>query len=155
MLCCQNVITSTKDPRSPLSSTNSLASVKNSPTWGKETVITGSPRIPLSHLQQGLIFYKHPLVNAYRQERECELEHVSLESPDVLETLKYRNAPLYRAVNIPKPEIKADGTWTFFEHMECSFPSSSADVWESTQVQDPDGVSGAPFLCSHHFLEFP
>ncbi|XP_075580950.1 E3 ubiquitin-protein ligase rnf213-alpha-like [Pelecanus crispus] len=91
-------------------------------------VIMGSARIPLSHLQRGLIFYKYALVNTYSPERECQLEHISLEKFDIPEASKYRNAQFYRVVNIPKGEIKADGTWTFFECINCNFLSSSIDV---------------------------
>ncbi|KAM6326806.1 uncharacterized protein FN964_016527 [Alca torda] len=97
----------------------------------REKVIVGSARIPLSRLQQGLIFYKYALVNIYSQERECELEHISLENSNTPETFKYRNAQFYRVVNVPKPEIKADGTWTFFEQVECSFPDSSTNTWKT------------------------
>lgn len=72
-------------------------------------MIVGSARIPLSRLQQGLIFYKYALINTYSQERECELEHISLENSDIPETFKYRNTQFYRVVNVPKTEIKADG----------------------------------------------
>ncbi|XP_063178349.1 E3 ubiquitin-protein ligase rnf213-alpha-like isoform X3 [Chroicocephalus ridibundus] len=97
----------------------------------REKVIVGSARIPLSRLQQGLIFYKYALINTYSQERECELEHISLENSDIPETFKYRNTQFYRVVNVPKTEIKADGTWTFFEQVECSFPNSSSNTWKT------------------------
>ncbi|XP_009695289.1 PREDICTED: E3 ubiquitin-protein ligase RNF213-like [Cariama cristata] len=91
----------------------------------RDKVIVGRARIPISHLRGGLIFYKYALVDTYSRERKCELEHISLENIDDPKTFNYRNADLYRVVNIPKTEIKVDGTWTLFEHIECTFPSSS------------------------------
>ena len=76
-------------------------------------MITGSSRIPLSHLQGGPIFYKYALVNTYSQERECKLEQISLEHSDVPDTFKY-NAQLYRVMNVPKTEIKEDGKALLF-----------------------------------------
>ncbi|XP_042653147.1 E3 ubiquitin-protein ligase rnf213-alpha-like [Tyto alba] len=94
----------------------------------RDRVITGSARITLSHLKEGLIFYKYALINPYSQDRECELEHISLENSGIQDTLKYRNAQLFRVVDIPKTEIRADGTWTIFEHIECSFLNSSSSM---------------------------
>lgn len=81
----------------------------SSSSSSRDRVITGSARIPLSCLQRGLLFYKYALVNTYSRERECELERISLENSNSPESLKYRNAQLYRVVTIPKTEIKADG----------------------------------------------
>ncbi|KAM9258624.1 E3 ubiquitin-protein ligase rnf213-alpha-like [Morus bassanus] len=105
----------------------------------RERLIMGNTRMPLSHLQRGLIFYKYALVDTYNQERECELEHISLENSDIPETWKYRNAQLFRVMNIPKTEIKADGRWTFFEHIECNFPSSnsSSKIWKAFSKSTP------------------
>ncbi|KAM6032909.1 E3 ubiquitin-protein ligase rnf213-alpha-like isoform 2-T2 [Chlamydotis macqueenii] len=103
----------------------------------KDRVITGSARIPLSDLQRGLIFYKYAVVNTYSPERECELEHISLENVDIPETWKYRDGQLYRVVNIPEAEIKAGGTWTFFEQIECSFRSSKTDIWKTLYKKTP------------------
>ncbi|KAM6364551.1 LOW QUALITY PROTEIN: E3 ubiquitin-protein ligase rnf213-alpha-like [Pluvialis apricaria] len=97
----------------------------------RDRVMAGSARIPLSHLQRGPIFYRYALVNTYSQTRECDLEHISVEASNIPETFKNRNALLCRVVNIPKTEIKAGGTWTFFEHLECSFPGGSSTVWKA------------------------
>ncbi|XP_074936539.1 E3 ubiquitin-protein ligase rnf213-alpha-like, partial [Phalacrocorax aristotelis] len=94
----------------------------------RDRLITGSTRIPLSYLQQGLIFYKYALVNTYSQGRECELEDISLDNSDIPETLKYRNTQVFRVMKIPKTEIRADGKWTFFEHIECNISNSSSHV---------------------------
>ncbi|KAM6107493.1 LOW QUALITY PROTEIN: E3 ubiquitin-protein ligase rnf213-alpha-like, partial [Phoenicopterus ruber ruber] len=102
----------------------------------RDRVITGSARIPLSYLQRGLIFYKYALVNTYSPERECELEQISLDNSNIPETLKYGNAQFYRVMNIPKTEIKADGTWTFFEGIECSFPSRIR-IWKGLSKKVP------------------
>ncbi|XP_072704248.1 E3 ubiquitin-protein ligase rnf213-alpha-like isoform X2 [Ciconia boyciana] len=103
----------------------------------REKVLVGSARIPLSHLRRGLIFYKYALVNPFSPERECELEHISSENIDMPEISKYKNAQLYRVINIPQMEIKADGTWTIFEHFECSFLSSSAGIWKTFSKKVP------------------
>lgn len=75
----------------------------------REKVLTGRARIPLSHLQGRLIFYKYALVNTYSRDGECELEHISLETSDIPEAFKYRKAGLFRVMNIPKTEIKVNG----------------------------------------------
>ncbi|XP_026723314.1 uncharacterized protein LOC113490904, partial [Athene cunicularia] len=103
----------------------------------RDRVIVGSARITLSRLRQGPIFYKYALVNTFSQERECELEHVSLENSDIPGTFKRRKAQFYRVLKIPEMEIKADGTWTCFEHIECSFPSSSTSVWNPLFKKTP------------------
>ncbi|XP_074663829.1 E3 ubiquitin-protein ligase rnf213-alpha-like isoform X2 [Strix aluco] len=104
----------------------------------RDRVLTGSARITLSHLRQGPIFYKYALINTFTQERECELEHISLENSDISGTFKNRNAQFYRVLKIPEKEIKADGTWTFFEHIECSFPSStSIYTWSPFSKKTP------------------
>ncbi|KAM9602985.1 uncharacterized protein ACIBXB_002521 [Morphnus guianensis] len=117
----------------------------------REKVITGSARIPLSRLQGGLIFYKYALVNTYSSERECELEQISLENSDIPETFKYRNSQLFRVMNIPKTEIKADGTWTFFEHLECNFPSSSTGIWKVLSKKVPRCKIQMEYL-THNFF---
>ncbi|XP_009322556.1 PREDICTED: uncharacterized protein LOC103917173 [Pygoscelis adeliae] len=117
----------------------------------RDSVITGSARIPLSYLQRGLIFYKYALVNTFSRERECELEHISLENSNSPESWKYRNAQLYRVVNIPKTEIKADGTWTFFEHIECSFPGISTDIWKALSKKGPGCTIQMEYLVNDFF----
>ncbi|XP_074786497.1 E3 ubiquitin-protein ligase rnf213-alpha-like [Athene noctua] len=92
----------------------------------RDRMIMGSARITLSRLREGPIFYKYALVNTFSHQRECELEDISLENSDIPGTFKHRKAQFYRVLKIPETEIKADGTWTFFEHIECSFPSSSS-----------------------------
>ncbi|XP_055559911.1 E3 ubiquitin-protein ligase rnf213-alpha-like isoform X6 [Falco cherrug] len=88
----------------------------------KTRVITGSATIPLSDLQE-VIFYKYGLVNTFQGDRPCVLEQISADNLNVPETFKHRNTSLYRVLNVPKTEIKADKTWTIFEHIECHFPT--------------------------------
>lgn len=71
-------------------------------------MFTGKASIPLSDLQGRLIFYKYALVNTYSQERECDLEEISLEDRNIPETFKSRKAQIYRVLNIPQTELKAN-----------------------------------------------
>ncbi|XP_009867566.1 PREDICTED: E3 ubiquitin-protein ligase RNF213-like, partial [Apaloderma vittatum] len=102
----------------------------------RDRVIVGSAKIPLSHLREGVIFYKYALINIHSKERECQLEHISLKSSDIPQA--FRNAELYRVVNLPKTEIKADGTWTLFELIKCKFLKSS---WFSSHKPNTKKVS--------------
>ncbi|XP_068024256.1 E3 ubiquitin-protein ligase rnf213-alpha-like [Melanerpes formicivorus] len=94
----------------------------------KDKVMLGSARIPLAELQGPPILYRYAIVNLrdlHGQERSCQLEELSGDNLNPQENLKSRRGPFYRVMAVPPAEIKRDGTWTFFEHIECSFASSS------------------------------
>ncbi|XP_026723294.1 E3 ubiquitin-protein ligase rnf213-alpha-like [Athene cunicularia] len=117
----------------------------------RDRMIMGSARITLSRLRQGPIFYKYALVNTFSHQREFELEHVSLENSDIPGTFKRRKAQFYRVLKIPETEIKADGTWTFFERIECSFPSSSSpSSWNPLSKKTPGHKIQMEYL-EHNF----
>ncbi|XP_054033335.1 uncharacterized protein LOC128899116 [Dryobates pubescens] len=94
----------------------------------KDKVMLGSARIPLAQLQGPPILYRYAIINLrelHGQQRSCQLEELSGDNLNPQENLKSRRGPFYRVMAVPPEEIKADGTWTFFEHIECSFTSSS------------------------------
>ncbi|KAM6211439.1 E3 ubiquitin-protein ligase rnf213-alpha-like [Sarcoramphus papa] len=81
--------------------------------------IVGQATIPISDLQRGPIFYKYAILNnvlsADAEMRLCDLEHIyGMDSKNI-------ESQLHRVINIPKEEIKSDGTWTIFENMKCYF----------------------------------
>ncbi|XP_029898687.1 E3 ubiquitin-protein ligase rnf213-alpha-like isoform X1 [Aquila chrysaetos chrysaetos] len=85
----------------------------------RKNVIMGHAMIPISDLQRGPIFYKYAILNNVLSTdcdmRFCDLEHIyGMDSKNI-------ESQLHRVINIPKEEIKADGTWTIFENMKCYF----------------------------------
>ncbi|XP_074672203.1 E3 ubiquitin-protein ligase rnf213-alpha-like isoform X1 [Strix aluco] len=83
----------------------------------RKELIMGCARIPISDLQRGPIFYKYAILNVLidSETRLCDLEHIyGMDSQNI-------ESQLHRVINIPREEIKADGTWTIFENMKCYF----------------------------------
>ncbi|XP_074996114.1 E3 ubiquitin-protein ligase rnf213-alpha-like isoform X2 [Calonectris borealis] len=101
----------------------------------REDLIMGRAMIPISDLQRGPIFYKYAILNnglsTDCEIRICDLEHIyGMDS-------KNTESQLHRVINIPKEEIKADGTWTIFENMKCYFHGKKKNYfkfWSSTTV---------------------
>ncbi|XP_074938739.1 E3 ubiquitin-protein ligase rnf213-alpha-like isoform X2 [Phalacrocorax aristotelis] len=85
----------------------------------RKKLIMGSAMIPISDLQRGPIFYKYAILNNVlspdREMRSYDLEHIDENYS------KNIGSQLHRVINIPKEEIKVDGTWTIFENQKCYF----------------------------------
>ncbi|XP_056183966.1 E3 ubiquitin-protein ligase rnf213-alpha-like isoform X3 [Falco biarmicus] len=107
----------------------------------RKNLIVGQAIIPISDLQKGPIFYKYAILNQVHstdhEMRLCDLEHIyEMDSNNI-------ESQLHRVINIPKEEIKADGTWTIFENIKCYFHEekkscfkylSSFKLWSSNTL---------------------
>ncbi|XP_065501150.1 E3 ubiquitin-protein ligase rnf213-alpha-like [Caloenas nicobarica] len=98
-------------------------------------VIIGRATIPISDLQKGPIFYKYAILknalSADRESRLWDLEHIyGMDS-------KNTESQLHRVINIPKEEIKADGTWTIFENMKCYFNGKKKNYFKLSSTTMP------------------
>ncbi|XP_032847063.2 E3 ubiquitin-protein ligase rnf213-alpha-like [Tyto alba] len=106
----------------------------------RKKMMVGHAMIPISDLQRGPIFYKYAIFNVLSADSEvrlCDLEHIyGMDSKNI-------DGQLHRVINIPKEEIKADGTWTIFENLKCYFHEkkianfkylSAFKFWSSTTM---------------------